>query len=632
MKVIFKYMQLVLLALLFVGCSKDKEEIYQVIIEQPYSFTLAIDEGSAVSYPIKANDRVGINGEAYPVLYNGVVSLYEVPVEPQYLVYYPAHATILQERVLQFILPAAQKYVEGSVDPKAYPLYNLSDNGGLDTMRMLPACGGLKLLVPANETFSAITSVTITSETDRLQGSLQVNAETGAFELLEDEAVGGRKVSLQGNMNISKDTELFVALPPMSFTDVLDIKLSTLKGIGRYRVDLSGEHIEPGQFLTVDLAGVEWMIKTDYYGKANSVIVAPGASAVTVDCAPYYTTSLLYTYENHPDEEEGRLARSAKMLWNDVSTDFVGDVVLAGDGKSFTAQLNGQPGNALIAIYDKADPNASDATILWSFHIWVTEVNEIPLGTNGKGNTYTMLDRNLGAVSATAGDQGAIGMLYQWGRKDPFVSTGAIGQNSNAPMYNQSGSVGLSVVAGGSSTGTLAYATQNPTRFIRSAQTGSSTGSRPFRYAHDWLYHANDALWGNPEGYQFPAFSTLHKTIYDPSPEGYMVAPADVWLKEASGNNKAASIFAEAVWDVTNLGYHVRLNGVDNWYTIGGWRSRSNGSLSNANSTGYYWSSSVVGAVNANAWYMSINSGGATLNGANSRANSASIRPVKVSN
>src|SRR5690606_41073798 len=85
--------------------------------------------------------------------------------------------------------------------------------------------------------------------------------------------------------------------------------------------------------------------KTDYYGKANSVIVAPGATSVTVDCTPYYTTSLRYTYENHPNDEEDKLPRSAKMLWNDVSTDFVGQVALGADGKSFTAQLNGQPGN-----------------------------------------------------------------------------------------------------------------------------------------------------------------------------------------------------------------------------------------------------------------------------------------------
>jgi hypothetical protein len=627
MKVMIKNLQILLVAVVFASCSKDTG-LQQIIVEQPNSFVLSISDASELTYAIKANDKIGINGVAYPVLYNSLVSLYNVPVEPQYLIYYPSGAEFSENNMLQFTLPETQKYVDGSVDPAAYPLYSLTDNEGLDSMTMNPVCGGLKLMVPANDQFNAITSVSITSETDILTGTVQVDGENGQLDLVEEQA--SKKIILKGEIDISEGQDIFIALPQIVFNDVLNIQFTTLKGMGTCTIDLTGKSIERGKVLAVELEDIDWLAKTDYYGKANSVIVTPGATSVTVDCTPYYTTSLQYTYENHPNEDEGKLPRSAKMLWNDVSSDFVGGVSLAADGKSFTAQLNGQPGNALIAIYDKEDPDEEDATILWSFHIWVTETNDIQLGTNGKGNTYTVLDRNLGAVSANAGDWRSIGMLYQWGRKDPFVSTGTVGQNSNATMYNHNGTVSLPVVAGGATTGTVAYAIQNPTQFIRSSQTSSNTSSMPFRYAHDWLYYANDALWGNPEGYNFPAFSTLRKSIYDPSPEGYMIAPADIWLKATSGNDKASSIFADAEWDATNLGYRVQVNGDETWYTIGGWRSRSNGNLSNANSTGYYWSSAVSGAVNANAWYMSINSGGVTLNGANSRANSAAIRPIKI--
>lgn len=626
MKSMIKSLQIVFIAMLFANCSKDA--LQQIIVEQPNSFVLKIDEASELTYPIKANEKIGINGTAYPVLYNSLVSLYDVPVKPTYLIYYPSTAEFLADNTLKFSLPETQKYVKGGVDPAGYPLYSLTDNESLDSMTMRPVSGGLKLIVPANDQFRAITSVSIASETDVLTGAVQVNGANGQWNMLEEGA--SNKVTLKGNIDISNGQELFIALPPLTFTGVLAVKFTTLKGMGTGIIDLTGQSIETGKLSVVELENINWMTKTEYYGKANSVIVAPGSPSVTVDCTPYYTTSLRYTYENHPNEDEDKLPRSAKMLWNDVSTNFVGEVSMAPDGRSFTAQLSGQPGNALIAIYDKEDPDAADAKILWSFHIWVTETNDIALGVNGKGNAYTVLDRNLGAVSATAGDWRSIGMLYQWGRKDPFVSTGALGQNSNATMYNRNGTVSLPIVAGGSSTGTIAYATQNPTRFIRSSQTGSSTGSRPFRYAHDWLYYADDSLWGNPEGFNYPAFSTLRKSIYDPSPEGYMVAPVDVWLKASSGTNKAASIFVDAEWDATNLGYPVQLSSGETWYTIGGWRSRSNGNLSNAHSTGYYWSSSVSGAVNANAWYMSINSGGVTLKGANSRANSASVRSVKM--
>src|SRR5690606_13354827 len=127
-------------------------------------------------------------------------------------------------------------------------------------------------------------------------------------------------------------------------------------------------------------------------------------------------------------------------------------------------------------------------------------------------------------------------------------------------MYNRNGTVSLPVVAGGSSTGTIEYAIKNPTRFIRSSQTSCNTSSVPFRYAHDWLYYADDALWGNPEAFNYPAFSILRTSMYAPSPECYMVAPVDVWLKASSGTNKAASIFVDAEWDAANLGYPVQLS------------------------------------------------------------------------
>ena len=42
------------------------------------------------------------------------------------------------------------------------------------------------------------------------------------------------------------------------------------------------------------------------------------------------------------------------------------------------------------------------------------------------------MDRNLGAISATRGDVGAIGLYYQWGRKDPFLGSSSISQTLRA--------------------------------------------------------------------------------------------------------------------------------------------------------------------------------------------------------
>lgn len=77
-------------------------------------------------------------------------------------------------------------------------------------------------------------------------------------------------------------------------------------------------------------------------------------------------------------------------------------------------------GNAAIAAKD------AEGTILWSWHIWLTDKPKDQAYNNGAG---TMMDRNLGATSATPGDAGALGLLYQWGRKDPFPGSSSISEN-----------------------------------------------------------------------------------------------------------------------------------------------------------------------------------------------------------
>src|SRR5690606_1561562 len=121
---------------------------------------------------------------------------------------------------------------------------------------MSPVCGGLKLMVPANDLFSAITSVSITSETDILTGTVEVREEDGQIELLEEQA--SKKVTLKGEIDISDGQQLFIALPPITFTGALNIKFTTLKGMGTCTIDLTGESIKSGKVLGVELDDIEW--------------------------------------------------------------------------------------------------------------------------------------------------------------------------------------------------------------------------------------------------------------------------------------------------------------------------------------------------------------------------------------
>lgn len=621
---------IVIAMFLMAGCSKNME---QIVLEQPSMFTISAGEGDVFELALKAGDKIGINGKEYPILSNKIVGMYDVPVTEKYFVYYPADMEVTNN-TLKYTMPAVQQYSGGMVDRKANPVYGVADNESLknEVMKLNAVVGGLEVSIPANEDFASVTSIALNarSASDILAGDLVLDIESGAVSWGEHRS---NTLNMDGGLNIKEGGEVTFALPPMKFEDGIDVKMYSMKGEATATLNISGQSIESGKVLSATLENVKWISMTDYYGKANAVIVKPGKTSVTVDCTPYYTTSLQYAYENIPQTNQQKFPRSAKMLWNDVGSGFVTNVSLATDRKSFTANLSGQTGNAVVAIYNTEDPNAEDAIILWSFHIWVTDVHEHALPANVHGNTYVVLDRNLGAVSVDPGNALSVGFLYQWGRKDPFVSTQEYGANVDATIYDQTGVIPRPGAAAGTDvTATIQWSVENPMRFIRHSRTSSNTTKPPIWYAYDWLRFSDNSLWGNPEGYTIPAQRTLRKSIYDPSPEGYMVAPRDTWQGAVAGNDKAASVLANASWHPSK-GFVV--SGQSNgpwWYSLGGWRGRSNGNLGAADGTGYYWYSTVENGNSANGAFMSINKDGVALNGKNSRANACSVRCVKIAN
>ena len=100
-------------------------------------------------------------------------------------------------------------------------------------------------------------------------------------------------------------------------------------------------------------------------------------------------------------------------------------------------------GNAVIAF-------KVDGTIYWSWHIWVTDNPENGVTysqgteTDIDGNLINVeyMDRNLGAVSKSFLDdewQKTSGLMYEWGRKDPFPPL----VYKDANFYEISGEVGV---------------------------------------------------------------------------------------------------------------------------------------------------------------------------------------------
>ena len=185
--------------------------------------------------------------------------------------------------------------------------------------------------------------------------------------------------------------------------------------------------------------------------------------------------------------------KSVRILWESfgsavkpVALDLICATCKDGDYAVFEVPQIFNEGNAVVAAYDAQD------NILWSWHIWLTaaQMQEITYANNAG----VMMDRNLGSLSAEVNDPKALGLFYQWGRKDPFLGSSSIVQSLYAKSTRN-----LKVAANTSETSSLSYAQANPHKFILANENG------------DWMPAKDNSLWG------------ATKTVYDPCPAGWRI-------------------------------------------------------------------------------------------------------------
>ena len=154
----------------------------------------------------------------------------------------------------------------------------------------------------------------------------------------------------------------------------------------------------------------------DTEGTANCyIITAPGS----------YKFKAVYGNEPNSYIMDVEEAVVLWETWNDDQEVEAGSVIVSADYAEDYMIIKTpdtlRPGNAVVAALD------AEGTILWSWHLWVPQT---PVATSDFGGIMgkPLMDRNLGALVATeAGaapvDPLSYGMVYQWGRKDPFTNT-----------------------------------------------------------------------------------------------------------------------------------------------------------------------------------------------------------------
>ena len=239
-----------------------------------------------------------------------------------------------------------------------------------------------------------------------------------------------------------------------------------------------------------------------------------------------------YIYENEDEDGNNLSAQKAELLWQDVK-DLVTDVQLTNEGKALQFKVNKnviEQGNAVIAISD------SEGTIMWSWHIWVTDYNPYEKEDNFFNrylgfcyNDTEIFDPRTVTLRFEQEETGKKVELtitqtehriedgncpfYQFGRKDPMLpGTTSTTEAVNKTWYDAQGTASTEIKTVGESKDTgndvIIYCMKNPDKLC-------GVTYMDFVYYNIWA--TNDK-----EG-ESTTKKTSVKTVYDPSPAGYQV-------------------------------------------------------------------------------------------------------------
>jgi hypothetical protein len=314
------------------------------------------------------------------------------------------------------------------------------------------------------------------------------------------------------------------------------------------------------------------------------------------------------------------------MLWSDTPnfSELV-DVKIDDAKKGANARLSVQPkttnpteANAVYGLW-------IGGVFRWSWHIWISNASD-PTVNGGSVNGLTFMSQNLGA-RPTLYQGGERGLLYQWGRKDPFPGA-AVGELESEdgwdfsiyqPIYDETGvQINGQWMPG---TEPVEPDPENPDEEpeidpenppvepvpnpayavgveVAALPDVTDAVMNPMVFSSNWAPTASN-LWNVP----FANGEVDRKSPYDPCPQGWRVARSETnypWYLEGAGNELGN--YSSQTWNngivFDNENFNIK------YYPMTNYRKAADGAFDAENQSSSIWH----GGIDGNSWVVDATS------------------------
>ena len=359
------------------------------------------------------------------------------------------------------------------------------------------------------------------------------------------------------------------------------------------------------------------------------------------------------------------------LCWQDANG-LISDVQLSAadaDGMQYlmfkVTEAGLAPGNAVVAVRDNTDSH----TILWSWHIWCTpaDLNSTIRVTNASKSQFDFLHVPVGWVSLNgsllyyqersmivklrqesgkiaylrisqqAGNdvrQGTAGYapFYQYGRKDPMLpsngtnvaSSDAIGTDHT--QYPTNGTY-LWNISSTDQQRSIPASIKNPNSFFKNSKTNNWCGGD---------YGTSQRFWNaSVTGVNGLTDQRVVKTIYDPCPVGFAVAPSGAFtgFTTTAANSDAVSEFnVSGSWQD---GYYFYTNGKGSetiFFPALGFRAHDTGKVTSVGIRCFVWAAYSSSSDNTAATRFRCSAENVSPISDTNRTRGQIIMPVKETN